>query len=161
MSMFDDVCKFEEVGGDGAWNCFNMIFLETLRCLQVIGLEEYCPACYCYSISPPGQEQLQAVEDGMQGTWVKLQVTQESYKNKKLILVRARPGSVIEVYIEVHADKWLKMWSIGDKSWTKLKSKQCFRLWFPGSDLQKRINTNSFVLSQSFICFVVSRFLGT
>lgn len=39
-----------------------------------------------------GQEQLQAVEDGMQGKWVKLQVTQESYKNKKLILVRARPG---------------------------------------------------------------------
>ena len=39
-----------------------------------------------------GQEQLQAVEDDMQGKWVKLQVTQESYKNKKLILVRARPG---------------------------------------------------------------------
>lgn len=106
MSMFDDVCKFEEVAG--AWNCFNMIFLETLVILKLLVLKitvQHAIATVYHPLS--GQEQPQAVEDG-----IELDLSRPSHI-KTTILFWSGPGHARS--IEGQADKLLKMWSISDK----------------------------------------------
>ena len=144
MSMFDNVCNLEKsVVHASLRNCFNtsMIFLETLLCLQDIGLEEYCPSCYCYSISPPGWTRTASSS----GRWYARRVSVISSHPRVIfiytILCWSGPGH------EGHADKF----------WTKLKCKECFRLCFHDSDLQTWINMNSFVFGSNpfFICIKV------